>query len=113
MPTKTRLEPQPPDLQPPWRTAARVELQIEARTFAQDVETSSIPRRRRCHGVLSTRWPRRAGSALPFQPSMAVWGSGCSNNTLSRMNLPSLGFQSAAYWLTSEVAVVANFVNFR
>jgi alkylation response protein AidB-like acyl-CoA dehydrogenase len=35
MPTKT--EPQPPDLQPPWRTAARVELQIEARTFAQDV----------------------------------------------------------------------------
>ena len=37
MPIKTRLEPQPPDLQPPWRTAARVELQIEARTFAQDV----------------------------------------------------------------------------
>jgi Acyl-CoA dehydrogenase, N-terminal domain len=37
MSTTTRLEPQPPDLQPPWRTAARVELQIEARTFAQDI----------------------------------------------------------------------------
>ena len=37
MSTTTRLEPQPPELQPPWRTAARVELQIEARTFAQDV----------------------------------------------------------------------------
>ena len=33
MSTKTRLEPQPPDLQPPWRTAARVELQLEARAF--------------------------------------------------------------------------------
>ena len=37
MSNQIRLEPQPPDLQPPWRTAARVELQIEARTFAQDV----------------------------------------------------------------------------
>jgi alkylation response protein AidB-like acyl-CoA dehydrogenase len=37
MSTKTRLAPQPPDLQPPWRTAARVELQIEARAFAQDI----------------------------------------------------------------------------
>jgi len=37
MSTKTRLEPQPPELQPPWRTAARVELQLEARAFAQDI----------------------------------------------------------------------------
>jgi alkylation response protein AidB-like acyl-CoA dehydrogenase len=37
MSTKTRLEPQPPDLQPPWRSAPRVELQIEARAFAQDI----------------------------------------------------------------------------
>jgi len=37
MSTKTRLEPQPSDLQPPWRTAARVELQLEARTFARDI----------------------------------------------------------------------------
>jgi alkylation response protein AidB-like acyl-CoA dehydrogenase len=37
MSTKTRLAPQPPDLQPPWRTAARVELQIEASAFAQDI----------------------------------------------------------------------------
>jgi Acyl-CoA dehydrogenase, N-terminal domain len=37
MSTKTRLEPQPPDLQSPWRTAARVELQLEARAFAQEI----------------------------------------------------------------------------
>ena len=37
MSTKTRLEPQPSDLQPPRRTAARVELQLEARTFARDI----------------------------------------------------------------------------
>ncbi len=35
-PTK-RLEPQPPELQPPWRTAARVKFQLEARTFAREV----------------------------------------------------------------------------
>jgi Acyl-CoA dehydrogenase, N-terminal domain len=33
----TRFEPQPPELQPPWRTALRVELQLEARAFARDV----------------------------------------------------------------------------
>jgi alkylation response protein AidB-like acyl-CoA dehydrogenase len=32
-----RLEPQPPELQPPWRTAARVKFQLEARTFAREV----------------------------------------------------------------------------
>jgi alkylation response protein AidB-like acyl-CoA dehydrogenase len=37
MSTKTRLEPQPPDMQPPWRTTARVELQIEGRAFAQEI----------------------------------------------------------------------------
>jgi alkylation response protein AidB-like acyl-CoA dehydrogenase len=35
-PTK-RLKPQPPELLPPWQTAARVELQLEARAFARDV----------------------------------------------------------------------------
>ena len=37
MSSKTRLEPQPPELQPPWRTAARAELQLSARAFAQDI----------------------------------------------------------------------------
>jgi hypothetical protein len=37
MSNQMRLEPQPPDLQPPWRTATRVELQIEARDFTRDI----------------------------------------------------------------------------
>src|SRR4029450_2446796 len=37
MSTKTPPEPQPPDLPPPWRSAPRVEVQIEARAFAQDI----------------------------------------------------------------------------
>ena len=37
MPLQKRLDPQPPELKAPWRTGARIELQIEARTFARDI----------------------------------------------------------------------------
>ena len=75
MSTKAPLEPQPPDLQPPWRTAARVELQLEARTFARDIvlpiadeldpQKGEMPR--------SLIDEMAASSVLPFQPSTAVW----------------------------------------
>jgi hypothetical protein len=32
-----RVDPKPPELMPPWRTDARVTLQMEARSFACDV----------------------------------------------------------------------------
>ena len=37
MPSLDRWEPQPPELKSPWRTDARVQLQMEARAFARDV----------------------------------------------------------------------------
>ena len=37
MPLQKRLDPQPPDLKAPWRTGARIELQMEARAFARDI----------------------------------------------------------------------------
>ena len=37
MPLQKRLDPQPPELKSPWRTDARIELQMEARVFARDV----------------------------------------------------------------------------
>ena len=37
MPLQKRLDPQPPELKSPWRTGARIELQIEARAFARDI----------------------------------------------------------------------------
>ena len=37
MPLQKRLDPQPPELKAPWRTGARIELQIEARAFARDI----------------------------------------------------------------------------
>jgi alkylation response protein AidB-like acyl-CoA dehydrogenase len=37
MPLQKRLDPQPPELKSPWRTGARIKLQMEARAFARDV----------------------------------------------------------------------------
>jgi alkylation response protein AidB-like acyl-CoA dehydrogenase len=37
MQTPDRVDPKPPELMAPWRTGARVELQMEARAFARDV----------------------------------------------------------------------------
>ena len=37
MPLQNRLDPQPPELKAPWRTGARIELQMEARVFARDI----------------------------------------------------------------------------
>ena len=37
MPLQKRLDPQPPELKAPWRTDARIELQMEARAFARDI----------------------------------------------------------------------------
>ena len=37
MPNPNLYEPQPPELMPPWRTDARVKLQMDARAFARDV----------------------------------------------------------------------------
>ena len=37
MPIQNRLDPQPPELKAPWRTDARLELQMEARVFARDI----------------------------------------------------------------------------
>ena len=37
MPLQNRLDPQPPELKAPWRTDARLELQMEARVFARDI----------------------------------------------------------------------------
>ena len=37
MSLQKRLDPQPPELKAPWRTGARIELQIEARAFARDI----------------------------------------------------------------------------
>ena len=37
MPLQKRLDPQPPELKSPWRTDARIELQMEARVFARDI----------------------------------------------------------------------------
>ena len=37
MPLQKRLDPQPPELKSPWRTGARIELQMEARVFARDI----------------------------------------------------------------------------
>jgi hypothetical protein len=37
MPNPDRQEPQPPELMSPWRTDARVKLQMDARAFARDV----------------------------------------------------------------------------
>jgi alkylation response protein AidB-like acyl-CoA dehydrogenase len=37
MPLQKRLDPQPPELKAPWRTGARIELQMEARAFARDI----------------------------------------------------------------------------
>jgi hypothetical protein len=100
-PTK-RLEPQPPELLPPWRTAARVELQLEARAFARELcsqlRTSLTPRKAKCPGVSWIRWPRRAGSALPSQLNTEGWGSACWNTALYRRNSRALGFPLAASW---------------
>jgi alkylation response protein AidB-like acyl-CoA dehydrogenase len=40
MPLQKRLDPQPPELKAPWRTGARIELQMEARAFARDIVLS-------------------------------------------------------------------------
>jgi alkylation response protein AidB-like acyl-CoA dehydrogenase len=37
MPLQKRLDPQPPELKSPWRTDARIKLQMEARAFARDI----------------------------------------------------------------------------
>ena len=37
MPLQKRLDPQPPELKAPWRTGARIKLQMEARAFARDI----------------------------------------------------------------------------
>src|ERR1700730_4230759 len=37
MPLQKRLDPQPPELKPPWRTGARIKLQMEVRAFARDI----------------------------------------------------------------------------
>ena len=37
MPLQNRMNPQPPELKAPWRTDARIELQMEARVFARDI----------------------------------------------------------------------------
>jgi alkylation response protein AidB-like acyl-CoA dehydrogenase len=37
MPIQNRLDPLPPELKTPWRTDARLELQMEARVFARDI----------------------------------------------------------------------------
>ena len=37
MPLQKRLDPQPPELKAPWRTDARIELQMDARVFARDI----------------------------------------------------------------------------
>jgi Acyl-CoA dehydrogenase, N-terminal domain len=102
MSTKTRLEPQPPDLQPPWRSAPRVELQIEARAFAQDIvlpiadeldrHKAEMPR------SLIDQMAAKGWFALPFQLNTAAWGLASSNTALSRRNLRALGFRSAASW---------------
>ena len=37
MPFQGRIDPEPPELKTPWRTEARIELQMEARVFARDI----------------------------------------------------------------------------
>ena len=37
MPLQNRVDPEPSDLKTPWRTEARIELQMEARVFARDI----------------------------------------------------------------------------
>ena len=37
MSLQKRLDPQPPELKAPWRTDARIELQMDARVFARDI----------------------------------------------------------------------------
>ena len=37
MPLQKRLDPQPPELKSPWRTGARIKLQMEVRAFARDI----------------------------------------------------------------------------
>ena len=37
MPLQGRIDPEPPELKTPWRTEARIELQMEARVFARDI----------------------------------------------------------------------------
>ena len=37
MPLQNRVDPEPPDLKTPWRTEARIELQMEARVLARDI----------------------------------------------------------------------------
>jgi alkylation response protein AidB-like acyl-CoA dehydrogenase len=37
MPLQKRLDPQPPELKSPWRTGARIKLQMEARAFAREI----------------------------------------------------------------------------
>jgi hypothetical protein len=44
MPLQGRIDPEPPELKTPWRTEARIELQMEARVFARDIV---LPNRRR------------------------------------------------------------------
>lgn len=37
MPLQKHLDPQPPELKAPWRSGARIGLQMEARAFARDI----------------------------------------------------------------------------
>ena len=78
MPLQKRLDPQPPELKAPWRTGARVELQMAARAFARDIVLPVVdeldPQKAEMPKSLIDQMAARAGSALRFPLSMAVWG---------------------------------------
>ena len=117
MSTKAPLEPQPPDLQPPWRTAARVELQLEARTFARDIVLPIAdeldPQKGEMPRSLIDEMAAKGWFGITIPAELGGMGSACSNTALSRRNLPALGFRSAASWRGARDSVPKRSTNAR
>ena len=102
MSTKTRLEPQPPDLQPPWRTAARVELQLEARALAQDIVLPIAdeldPKKGEMPRSLIDQMAAKGWFGITIPAQHGGMGLGVFEYCLVSRNSPALGFRSAASW---------------
>ena len=96
MSTKTRLEPQPPDLQPPWRTAARVELQLEARAFAQDIVLPIAdeldPKKGEMPRSLIDQMAAKGWFGITIPAQHGGMGLGVFEYCLVSRNSPALGF---------------------
>ena len=102
MSTKAPLEPQPPDLQPPWRTAARVELQLEARTFARDIVLPIAdeldPQKGEMPRSLIDEMAAKGWFGITVPAEHGGMGLGVFEYCLVSEELPALGFRSAASW---------------